>query len=191
MPSKSNNSCNSRGSRSCKKKGTKATKVPIVETVPDGSATNTNTNNTPSGDDITIASSTLASVASNQMRDMFPPTLLPHTFSKGTLLSFLTDSVQLTEEIFIQLARLGITTPSAIGNYFGLSDTSIIQSFLQLGYHYIDQADSPNSHACVRLFMFGRSIILKKKMLPDEDLTDEQWYLLRKEAAFDKKFEGL
>ena len=153
MPSKSNNSRHSRGSRSRKKKGTKATKAPIVETVPDGSATNTNTNNTPSGDEVTIASSTLASVASNQMREVFPPSLLPFTFAKGTLLSFLTDSVQLTEDIFIQLTRLGITTPSAIGNHFGLSDTSIVRSFLQLGYHYIDKADSPNSHACIRLFM--------------------------------------
>ena len=197
MPAKSTNSRTSRGSRSKKKKSSKPKSTPqaeapapqenpptVVETVVNGSATNTH-----SYDEVTINSSTLGSVTSSKMRMMFPPTNVPTSFNEGTnLYAILIDSINLPEDMLVQLAHLGLTTPSSIGNSFGLSDKTVVQSFLQLGYHMIGQEGTPSCNACLKLFMFGRALILKKKMLPEEDLDEAQWNSFKQGATFDKKF---
>ena len=184
MLTKSTNSRTLRGSRSKKKKASKpksppqaetpapqANPPPLVETVADASATNT-----PSYDEVTINSSTLGSVTSSKMRLMFPPANVPTSFDEGTnLYAILVDSVNLPADMLVQLARLGLTTPSAIGNSFGLSDRTVVQSFLQLGYQMIGQEGTPSCNACLKLFMFGHALILKKKMLPEEDVDEAQW----------------
>ena len=141
-------------------------------------------------DEVTIASSTIQTVNSDQIETWFPSQYKSSDFHHNiVLLNFLNKSVGLTKNIIVKLTKIGLTTPSKVANAFGLSDKTVSNSFLQLGYKYVGHENTIEAKACLKLFMFGRAMILKKKMLSDSE--EINWNTYKKGSIFDKQFKTL
>ena len=117
-------------------------------------------------DDSTIASSTLASIATSQWKTLFPPTNVPAKFNHKTE-TFMKDILGLQEVLRMRLCQFGLVNPHEIVNAFGMNDNDIISHFLQLGYKFL--VDPNTAESCTKLFMFARSQTLNMKITPDPD----------------------
>ena len=129
---------------------------PVVETVEEESKSVTTMHSQGSQ-----TSSILESVTSTKMNELFPPGNTISSFAQHPeLVLFLSKDLGLTQPMIDRLCAMGVTSPSALVNAFGLSEDIVIQSYLKLGYKYMERSNSLEAKACTKLFMFARGVTL-------------------------------
>src|SRR5210317_659722 len=113
----------------------------------------------------------------------------PKSFPKDSrLLGFLQEEVGLETPFLNQLKDVGWVTPSEIVNHFGLSNNSIVDSYIMLGYVYV--LPQEQHHATTKLLILCRG----QTMMPKVQMTPKQqrkgWYSFNVDSSFDNTFEG-
>jgi len=87
------------------------------------------------------------------------PQSVPKNFR---LLHFSQEEEGLEIPFLNQLKDVGWVTPSEIVNHFGLSNNTIVDSYIKLGYVHVSLQEQ--HHATTRLLIFARGQTLKSKV---------------------------
>src|SRR5210317_1524349 len=113
----------------------------------------------------------------------------PKSFPKDSrFLRFLQEEVGLEPLFLNRLKEVGWVTPSEIVNLFGLSNNSIVNSYIQLGYvHVLPQEQH---QATTRLLIFSRGQTLKSKVQMTPKQQRKGWDSFKVDSSFDDIFEG-
>ena len=101
------------------------------------------------------------------------------------LASFLSEQLKLDITFISKLAQIGLVTPSAVVNAFGLDNRTIAGSFAKMGAsHVLDQQMYQQTQV---LLMFARSQTLNFRMLRYKNMK-QTWIQLKKGDKFDETF---
>src|SRR5210317_384650 len=113
----------------------------------------------------------------------------PKSFPKDSrFLRFLQEEVGLEPPFLNRLKEVGRVTPSEIVNLFGLSNNSIVDSYIKLGYvHVLPQEQH---HATTRLLIFARGQMLKSKVQMTPKQQRKGWDSFKVDSYVDNIFEG-
>src|SRR5210317_115909 len=113
----------------------------------------------------------------------------PKSFPKvSRFLHFLQEEVGLEPPFHNRLKEVGWVTPLEIVNLFGLSNNSIVDSYIKLGYvHVLPQEQH---HATTRLLIFSMGQTLKSKVQMTPKQQRMGWDSSKVDSSFDNIFEG-
>src|SRR5210317_1999458 len=113
----------------------------------------------------------------------------PNPFPKDSrFMRFLQDEVGLEPPFLSRLKEVGWVIPSEIVNLFDLSNNSIVDSYIKLGYvHVLPQEQH---HASTRLLIFSRGQTLKSKIQMTPKQQRKGWDSFKVDSSFDNIFEG-
>src|SRR5210317_1185915 len=113
----------------------------------------------------------------------------PKSFPKDTrFLRFLQEEVGLEPSFLNRLKEVGWVTPSEIVNLFGLSNNSIVDSYIKLGYvHVLPQEQHYDT---MRLLIISRGQMLKSKVQMTPKQQRKGWDAFKVDSSFDNIFEG-
>src|SRR5210317_1646944 len=113
----------------------------------------------------------------------------PKSFPKDSrFLRFLQEEVGLEPPFLNRLKEVGWVTPLEIVNLFGLSNNSIVDSYIKLGYVHI--LPQEQHHTTTRLLIFARGQTLKSKVQMTPKQQRKGWDLFKVDSSFDNIFEG-
>src|SRR5210317_2160589 len=113
----------------------------------------------------------------------------PKSFLKDSrFLHFLQEEVGLEPPLLNRLKEVGWVTPSEIVNLFGLSNNSIVDSYIKLGYVYV--LPQEQHRATARLLIFSRGQTLKSKVQMTHKQQRKGWDSFKVDSSFNNIFEG-
>src|SRR5210317_1598148 len=113
----------------------------------------------------------------------------PKSFLKDSrFLHFLQEEVGLEPPLLNRLKEVGWVTQSVIVNLFGLSNNSVVKSYIKLGYVQVQPQEQ--HHATTRLLIFARGQTLKSKVQMTPKQQKKGWDSFKVDSSFDNTFEG-
>src|SRR5210317_152436 len=113
----------------------------------------------------------------------------PKSFPKDSrFLCFIQEEVGLEPPFLNRLKEVEEVSLSKIVNLFGLSNSSIVDSYIKLGYVHI--LPQEQHHATTRLLIFSRGQMLKSKVQMTPKQQRKGWDLFKVDSSFDNIFEG-
>src|SRR5210317_1266414 len=113
----------------------------------------------------------------------------PKFFPKDSrFLCFIQEEVGLEPPFLNRLKEVEEVSLSKIVNLFGLSNSSIVDSYIKLGY--VHNLPQEQHHATTRLLIFSRGQMLKSNVQMTPKQQRKGWDLFKVDSSFDNIFEG-